>query len=424
MGVKIRDNSDLKMLKSGNLSDVDVDFDGLKERLRQLKSQPYADRKKVLITGGNGFIGIHILSTLLADPDIETIYALIRAKNREHAIDRIIISMKKFDMDIPKNLHKVEILCGSFTDPKFDQEDDKFNFLINTIDSVISCAGDTNHSKPYIFYREETVKPLLNFLDFCSTDRVKSFHYLGSMGSEVFADESDFKKVGFYHCGYSKMKCVTKTIVNRAHAEGLPSFVYLVPIAVGGVKSRFSDPGRYYGFWQMMLFWRKLGALWDLEHGYLPMITGDLLADTIVHNVKNKPQKSIQYPFFKVTSASIADYYGWDLLSYDEFNKTLKKRYALSLSSIDFKHPIKSIKKILKNRMFALAIFPKYLNRCYSNMNKSIENAGVEPLDYEYDPIDVYSLCAEKNLDIPRSSLGKKTYESNCIQLNQSEGIA
>jgi acyl carrier protein len=49
----------------------------------------FAEPKNILLTGATGFLGAYLLRDLMRDDKIEKVFALVRAKDDEHALERI-----------------------------------------------------------------------------------------------------------------------------------------------------------------------------------------------------------------------------------------------------------------------------------------------------------------------------------------------
>ncbi len=106
---------------------------------------PAGTRKlgNVLLTGGTGFLGIHILIELLSRPEVcDTVYCLVRPKGKLTAEKRIITNLFYYDCTDASQLlgEKLVVLSGDITSPEIFADNPDIH-----IDTIINCAADVSH---------------------------------------------------------------------------------------------------------------------------------------------------------------------------------------------------------------------------------------------------------------------------------------
>ena len=179
-------------------------------RLAELRKAGPGEGRTVLLLGATGFVGMHLLRELLQRKDVAKVYALVRRKRASSPEARLAAAVHGYRLTIEPD-DRLEVIDADFTtNRRFGLTEPRYEELRRTVDVVVNAAGATNHTLPYAYFRRESILPLLRMMEFCATDRRKSLHFIGSMNGEVFRSKKDFFRVGFYHCGYSRMKWIVR----------------------------------------------------------------------------------------------------------------------------------------------------------------------------------------------------------------------
>jgi nucleoside-diphosphate-sugar epimerase len=340
MRISLRHHSDRCMLWTGDprLLSLRYSADPAHVASTLPRAAPGA-RKHVLLLGGNGFVGMHLLRRLLADDRVERVYALVRPRGAAH---------------LPAT-DKLTVLVGSYLDPS------AYQALRSEVDIVLDAAGATTHEYPYARYRREKVLPTVALAEFCLTRRYKTLHVIGSVGGEVYTRRRDFFRRSFFFCGYSRMKYVVKHLALRANRDGVPIHVYQAPFTLGGPDTGFRDPGLAYSFWNMVRHMVRLGQAWHCD-ATIPIVAGDVLARAVLNNALSPSPRVITYPVTPVTTAELAGRFGLELVPWPEFRRNL-----------------------LRANPRAGPLFPRDL----PDLLRRIDTAAGAPLRADLPPIDV-----------------------------------
>jgi thioester reductase-like protein len=406
MKISLVRRSDYLALMSGNPSRLRLGFsEDLQQVLSRLPRSEGPARKSVLLLGANGFIGMHLLHELLTDERVTQVYALVRRKGSASGLKRITTRMSQFGMSLPHQ-DKLEVIEGAFTEPDMGLAASEYRRLCTQVDSVINAAGSTNHTYRYSYYRKETLMSLLRLLEYSLTDRLKSLHYIGSVGCEVFRQRRDFFRLGFFHCGYSRMKWVAKHIVQEAWSRGIPAHVYLPSFVLGSEHTSYKDPGMNYSFWQMIWYANTLGMMWDCKDTPIPIVPGDVLARSVIDNAFSASPRNVVYPALQVTSQELADRFGWAHVPFEEFRAAVKKRFSLRLGEVKWKQPLSSMLELSRHMLFTRSLFPRYLPEVIGNISTASAPElvpGIEPGASRLMPIDIVTNCARKNYLLSRA---------------------
>src|SRR5579862_757424 len=100
----------------------------------------------IFLTGATGYIGSYLAAGLLEQHG-ETLNLLVRAEDTEEAQHRLWHSLQ-LHFDFPafrEHLSaRMRIFCGDLTSPRFGLNDEQYDLLAATTDSVLHCAASLN----------------------------------------------------------------------------------------------------------------------------------------------------------------------------------------------------------------------------------------------------------------------------------------
>jgi nucleoside-diphosphate-sugar epimerase len=386
MRISLRPNSDRIALWTGNPRRLSLRYSAdPAQTAATLPRRPEAERKHVLLLGGNGFVGIHFLRDLLTDERVERVYTVIRPKGTFSGLSRLQRQARKYKLTL--DTEKLVVLEGSYLEPALGLDPEVYDVLVSEVDVVIDAAGATTHEYPYSQYRREKVLPTITFAEFCLTRRFKTLHVIGSVGSEVYQRRRDFYRGSFFFCGYSKMKYVVKHLSLRANRDGVPIHVYQAPFALGGPGTGFRDPGLEYSFWNMILYMVRQGQAWHGE-ATIPIVSGDVLARAVLNNALSAAPRTISYPVTPVTTTELAERLGLEVLPWPEFRRNIVRANGFRIGDVNWRKPVSSTRRAWEKARFVRSLFPHDL----PELLKHIDTAAAvpaTPLTSGVPPIDV-----------------------------------
>jgi len=360
-----------------------------------LRAGAPGERKTVLLLGSNGFVGMHLLHELLVREEVGRVIALVRPTAEMSGRERIDDRAQHLRMSLP-NLGRLEVLEGAFTRPQMGLSAPAYTELVEVVDVVINAAGSTDHSLPYAYYRRETILPMFRLLEFCLTGRLKALHIIGSVGCEVYTQWRDFLRVGFFNCGYSRMKWVTKHIVRQLHGRSVPIHMYLPSFVLGSRHTAYRDPGMQYSFWQMLWYAGQIGKMWDCGDKPIPVVSGDVLARCVLDNVLAGEPAPLVYPAQPLHSQEVAELFGWEHIPWEEFRSALQRRFSLRPARWAWSHPVSSLLEAVRHLMYTRTLFPKHLPQIIKSISEASE-ASFATTRSDVPLLQVVGMCAENN---------------------------
>jgi len=335
------------------------------------EAAPSRTRPTVLILGGNGFVGLHLLAEAAEAARIGRVVAIVRPAGGLSARDRLVDAARRFGIAL--DLDRIEAVDGDINRPGFGLAESDHARLAEEVDIVVNAAGSTSHARSYRHYRDTAIATYLRLLDFCALGRPKSFHTLGSLGGEVYTGLADFYRIGFYHCGYSRMKWVVKHMTRSFAAQGAAVHVVMAPYVLGSRRTAYRDPALRYSFWQMVLFCARMGRVWDDENILFPIISGETLARTVLDNALSDAPKTEMYPALDVDGAAFAEAFGLERVPWPDFRRALFRRHRLTRRSIDPRRPVTSLRGAARQVAYTRGLFPSDLPRLMRSVTAAAE---------------------------------------------------
>ncbi|ANQ51434.2 HAD-IIIC family phosphatase [Flammeovirga sp. MY04] len=206
----------------------DIDLD--------LQEFPFKDNSKklvknysVFVTGGSGFVGIHLVKQLLLD-ERYTVFCLMRKGNSVSLQSKFKTYSEEYKVPFSENeLKRIQFIEGNLGVEKFGLCDNKWNHLAENITEVIHCGANVNFFEPYQNVREVNVLSNLELLKLCDTGTHKRIVYVSSMGvfhstnntKLDYLDESNMTgNPQDLHTGYQQTKWAAEKIYSRAIERG------------------------------------------------------------------------------------------------------------------------------------------------------------------------------------------------------------
>ena len=178
--------------------------------------------KTCLLTGASGFVGTYFLKEIL-DTSNFNIACLVRAANEEAGLQRIKKTARKFDVKLQKGWeNRVQIIIGDMSKKRFGLDDEHYEELAQSIDSVYHVAAVDNFYLPYDIIKNTNVVGTIEVADFALAGKVKPLYNVSSCAASLLENCADRPiPIGLVN-GYAQTKYVTEQIVLRLAEQGYP----------------------------------------------------------------------------------------------------------------------------------------------------------------------------------------------------------
>lgn len=253
------------------------------------------ERPTVLVIGANGFVGAHLVHSLVQDSRVAEIICLVRPQADRTPIERVMDTLREYGLELTdQQSHRIQYIAGRYTETGLGLTEAGYSEIAERVDVVYHVAGTTDYQVPYEELREEYVLSLLELLRMCAVSPQKQLHYLSSTIRCMFQSPADFDEFSWWYSGYARMKWVNSEILLRAHSGfGVPAYVYDAPYIVG-TTDRGQDPGLVYSFWRAVVACALLGQIWD--GGFLQFVPVDLLCRAMIANTFSPDPQAVVTP--------------------------------------------------------------------------------------------------------------------------------
>ncbi|CDI76871.1 Soraphen polyketide synthase A, related, related [Eimeria acervulina] len=205
--------------------------------------------RTAMLTGATGFVGRIQLSVLLeATRELEVV-CIVRAKDADHALDRIRQACKEAKCWKEEYCSRIHPIPGDFTLPNLGLEEEQMEELSRKVDVVYHTGGDVNLLSNYARLRSSNVLCILGIVNFCTRHRLKPLHFASTLGQfpaffcEFTGAYRDYRITedsrptveemeAFYpplRMGYPWSKWAAELVLCSARDKGLPVFLYRLP---------------------------------------------------------------------------------------------------------------------------------------------------------------------------------------------------
>ena len=196
---------------------------------------------RVLLTGATGFLGAHLLRTLLAETDAEVL-CLVRDRGSDgESRLRVRRSLERYRLWDDTFDRRVDTVTGDLSQPALGLAADVRATLGSAVDAIYHAAADVNWVAPYGALRAANVVATRELLRLACHGRPKAFHFISSLsvchavGGPRFVTEDDdlFDSIERLPLGYAQSKCVAEVLVRQAQARGLRTSIHRPALLTG-----------------------------------------------------------------------------------------------------------------------------------------------------------------------------------------------
>ncbi|KAF4673408.1 hypothetical protein FOL46_007323 [Perkinsus olseni] len=229
---------------------------------RNIVNEGALGNSRVLLTGATGFLGSHILASLLKSSPRISVYCLIRPpvdRLSWHEDDasphstaspaaacrrRLLATLEQYHLmggdglnsaDVKDRAH---ILVGDVSLESFGMPSEDYDYWTTHVDCVVHAAAQVNLLYPYQALFKGNVQASVHVASFCLYNKVKPLHYVSTdavfpVGKERHYAEDfsifDAKSpvANELKSGYAQTKWAAEDLIHKfAESTGLPSVIY------------------------------------------------------------------------------------------------------------------------------------------------------------------------------------------------------
>ncbi len=148
----------------------------------------FQSRGLTLVTGGTGFLGVHLLAAVAADPPAQgPVVALVRASNHVHAQRRLQEAAVRAGIGLPPvglpgdDHARLWALACQLQEPQLGLAEDLYRVLAQQAAVLVHAAASVRHGATFRQLAADNVAPTRNLLRLATEARLKAFHLVSTL---------------------------------------------------------------------------------------------------------------------------------------------------------------------------------------------------------------------------------------------------
>ena len=318
---------------------------------------------QVFLTGATGYLGAYILRDLLRrqSPQVQKVIILIRAKNADQAMSRLIATCKAYGVWEKSWQDRIECATGNLGTPRMGLSDERWQQLAEEVDVVIHNGAYVHWIQPYEGLKAPNVLGTVDVLRLCGTGRPKAFTFVSSTsvldtdsfvhksemiiaaGGEGIEESDDLSdsRTGLT-TGYGQSKWVAEFLVRAAGRCGLRGTIVRPGYVLGDSESGVTNTDDFLV--RMLKGCIQLGCRPNINNS-VNMVPVDHVARVVVACAFNPPPKEVHvaqvtgYPRLRLNQfLATLQTYGYEvpLCDYIPWTRALEDFVARSASDSHF----------------------------------------------------------------------------------------
>lgn len=201
--------------------------DALRElHLQTLPADLAGERRKVIVTGANSFLGVHIVEALLAEGALE-VACLVREHPGHSATERFAEALREYRLE-HLDLSRVRVYAADISQPRLGLASEAYEYLAGAFGVLVHNAAHVNHVMDYATLAKDNVEPVLECLRLCETRCKKVFNFISTLSaaSSIDAQGQVLETLAaatppiYIQNGYNLSKWVAERLLGRAAGQG------------------------------------------------------------------------------------------------------------------------------------------------------------------------------------------------------------
>jgi myxalamid-type nonribosomal peptide synthetase MxaA len=250
----------------------------------------------VLLTGSTGFVGRFLLAQLLSDTR-KKIFCLVRARSERSATERLHETLRRWDLWHDGLHDRIQAIPGDLRLGGLGLDAASYADLCRSVDSIYHCGTSMNHLETYRMANAANVGGVVTLLRFATEARLKSVHYISTLGvfnpattsgPRVIDELTPIESERHRHSeGYTASKWVGEKLVMMAAERSIPCNIFRLGLVWGDTRlGRHDERQRDY-----LLFKSCLMSGCAIENYQFLMAPTpvDYVARSIVHLAEGHP---------------------------------------------------------------------------------------------------------------------------------------
>lgn len=223
----VRGTDDSAVLSAQAMADAERPLD-----IEPLPISRMGDVHKVIVTGANSFVGVHIVEALLGWGASE-VACLVRDGGGQTAAQRFAQSLRENRLE-HLDLSRVRVYSADITRPQLGLADEDFERLDRDFGALVHNAANVNHVLDYESLAADNVEPVFELLRLCEGRSKKVFNFVSTLSASSTVDDAGRvlelpaapTPPIYIRNGYNLSKWVGERILERARERGVRVNLY------------------------------------------------------------------------------------------------------------------------------------------------------------------------------------------------------
>ena len=223
----VRGTDDSAVLSAQAMADAERPLD-----IQPLPISRMGDVHKVIVTGANSFVGVHIVEALLGWGASE-VACLVREGGGQTAAQRFAQSLRENRLE-HLDLSRVSVYAADITRPQLGLAGDDYRRLDCEFGALVHNAANVNHVLDYESLAADNVEPIFELLRLCEGRSKKVFNFVSTLSASSTVDDAGrvlelpaaTTPPIYIRNGYNLSKWVGERILERARERGVRVNLY------------------------------------------------------------------------------------------------------------------------------------------------------------------------------------------------------
>ncbi|WP_129974165.1 MULTISPECIES: amino acid adenylation domain-containing protein [unclassified Pseudomonas] len=223
----VRGTDDSAVLSAQAMADAERALD-----IEPLPISRMGDVHKVIVTGANSFVGVHIVEALLGLGASE-VACLVRDGGGQTAAQRFAQSLRENRLE-HLDLSRVRVYSADISRPQLGLADGDFERLDREFGALVHNAANVNHVLDYESLAADNVEPIFELLRLCEGRSKKVFNFVSTLSASSTVDDAGRvlelpaapTPPIYIRNGYNLSKWVGERILERARERGVRVNLY------------------------------------------------------------------------------------------------------------------------------------------------------------------------------------------------------